>query len=225
MGWTISANDTRTDTIRRVKIVVVGAGGQGSVVAEALLRAREAGSEAVPIGFVDDLRRDPLLGLPILGPTAALGSIAHDAIVVAIGDNAERRRMFDALALRGETIVGARHPWCSISPDAEVAEGAMISAGTVVTPGARIGRGVLLNTKSSVDHDSVVGDFAHISAGATVGARVTLGDEVLIALGASVTSGCRIGARSIIGAGSVVVRDIPEDVIAFGIPARPQRSR
>lgn len=92
-------------------------------------------------------------------------------------------------------------------------------------PRATVGRGVLLNTKSSVDHDSVIGDFAHISAGATVGANVVIGDEVLIGLGASVLSGCRVGERTVIGAGAVVVRDIPADALAFGVPARVQGRR
>ncbi|MDQ3283828.1 MAG: acetyltransferase, partial [Acidobacteriota bacterium] len=90
---------------------------------------------------------------------------------------------------------------------------------------AAIGRGVLLNTKASVDHDSVVGDFAHVSAGGTVGAKCTIGEETLIALGASVASDRTVGARTIIGAGAVVVRDIPDDVIAFGVPARVKSRR
>ena len=93
----------------------------------------------------------------------------------------------------------------------------------VITPRARIGRGVLLNTNCSVDHDSLIGDFAHVSAGVTVGARVCVGEEALIGVGAVVLSGCRVGARSIVGAGAVVVRDLPEDVVAFGVPARIMR--
>jgi acetyltransferase EpsM len=99
----------------------------------------------------------------------------------------------------------------------------MISAGAIVSPGAELGRGVLLNTKASVDHDSRVGDFAHVSLGATVGARCVVGEETLVAPGATVASGCRIGARTVVGAGSVVVRDLPDDVVAWGAPARVVR--
>ena len=100
----------------------------------------------------------------------------------------------------------------------------MISAGVVVTPGARLGRGVLLNTSCSVDHQSVIGDFAHVSAGATVGANVAVGARTLIGLGANVASTWRVGADALIGAGALVVRDIPDGVVAFGVPARIQRS-
>lgn len=201
-----------------MKIVIVGAGGQGAIVADAL---RAANADA--IGFVDDGREGVVAGLPILGSIAGLAGIAHDAIVVAIGDNAARRARTLALEAAGERIVTARHPWSSIAPDAEIGAGSMISAGVVVTPRVHIGRGVLLNTRAAVDHDTIIGDFAHVSVGATVGARIEIGDGVLIGLGAAVLSGCRIGARSIIGAGAVVVRDIPEDVVAYGNPARVRR--
>jgi acetyltransferase EpsM len=201
-------------------IVIVGAGGQGLIVADILLRSYESTVRA--IGFVDDAvpLNQCIATLPLLGPIAALPGVLHDAIVVAIGDNALRRSITNRLIAAGERLITARHAFSSISPDVKIGEGSMISAGVVITPGVKIGRGVLLNTMSSVDHHSIVGDFAHVSAGATVGANCTLGDEVLIALGAKVASNRIIGARSVIGAGAAVVRDIPSDVVAFGVPAR-----
>jgi sugar O-acyltransferase (sialic acid O-acetyltransferase NeuD family) len=211
-----------------VKTIVVCAGGQGTIVADILQRAHEAGSECVPIGFVDDtstLHGTTIIGLPVFGAIASLPAIEHDAIVVAIGDNAARRALTERLIASGEQLATAIHPFVSIAPSASIGEGSMISAGALVLPRAEIGRGVLLNTKSSVDHDSVIGDFAHVSAGATVGAHVRIGEETLIALGASVISDRSVGARTIIGGGAVVVRDIPDDVVALGVPARVTSGR
>lgn len=206
-----------------MKIIVVGAGSQGATVADILQRARDAGAAAVPAGFVDDtpeLIGTMVLGLPVVGAVSSLATIQHDAIVIAIGDNRLRRIVTERLVAGGERLATAIHPFTSIAPTARIGEGSMISAGVMVQPQATIGRGVMLSTKSSVDHDSVLGDFVHLSAGATVGGKVRIGEETLIALGASVTSGMRVGARTIVGAASVVVRDIPDDVIAFGVPAR-----
>jgi sugar O-acyltransferase (sialic acid O-acetyltransferase NeuD family) len=214
--------------LSNMKIVVVGAGSQGATVADILQRASEAGATAVPVGFVDDtpeLLGTTILGLPVLGAVSSLAAIQHDAIVVAIGDNRLRRIVTERLIAGGERLATAIHPFISIAPSARIGEGSMISAGAVLMPRATIGRGAMLSTKSSIDHDSVLGDFAHLSAGATVGGKVWIGDESLIALGASVTSGMKIGARTIIGAGSVVVRDIPDDVVAFGVPARVRSDR
>jgi maltose O-acetyltransferase len=60
--------------------------------------------------------------------------------------------------------------------------------------------------------------------GLELGAPVEIGDDVWIGGGAIVCPGVRIGARSVIGAGSVVTRDIPEDVFAAGNPCRVVRA-
>jgi acetyltransferase EpsM len=190
------------------RIVIVGAGAQGAIVADILERA---GTPA--IGFVDDTP-----GKDVLGTIDDLPNIPHDAIIIAIGDNHLRRGLVEKLA--GERLATAIHPFTSIASSAIIGGGSMISAGAVVQPRAVIGRSVILNTKASIDHDSVAADFAHISVGVTIGANVRIGEETLIAAGATVVTDITIGARSIVGAGAVVVRDVPDDVTAFGVPAR-----
>ena len=56
------------------------------------------------------------------------------------------------------------------------------------------------------------------------GKAITIGDDVWIGGGAIICPGVTIGARSIIGAGAVVTRDVPEDVLVVGNPARIVRS-
>ena len=55
-------------------------------------------------------------------------------------------------------------------------------------------------------------------------APIEICDDVWIGAGAIICPGVKIGARSVIGAGSVVIRDIPADVVAAGNPARVIRS-
>jgi sugar O-acyltransferase (sialic acid O-acetyltransferase NeuD family) len=179
------------------RILIIGAGAQAAIVAEIL------GDAAV--GMVEDHALFP----------------EHDAVIVAIGDNRARRAISERLA--HENFATAIHPFTSIARSATVGDGAMICAGAIVTPRAAIGRGVLLNTKSSVDHDSVIGDFAHVAPGATIGGRCRIGEETLIGPGATVASGVTIGARVVVGAGAVVLRDLPDDVVAWGVPARIMR--
>lgn len=203
-------------------VIIVGAGGQGLIVADILLQS----SDARPIGFVSDdaaSRPASILGIPVLGTLDVLSQTPHDAIVVAIGDNHTRRTVTDRLAASGEKLTTVRHPFSSIASDVTIGAGSMISAGVVITPAATIGRGVLLNTNCSVDHQSSVGDFAHISIHAAIGANCAIGEETLIAPGATVTSGRRVGVRTVIGAGAVVLRDIGDDVVAYGVPAKVVR--
>jgi acetyltransferase-like isoleucine patch superfamily enzyme len=52
---------------------------------------------------------------------------------------------------------------------------------------------------------------------------VSIGDDVFVGMNSLVLKGVTVGARSVIGAGSVVVADIPQDVVAAGNPARVLR--
>ena len=210
------------------RIIVVCAGGHGRVVADVLAAARLAGTDLLPVGFVDDtpaLVGATVSGLTVLGPISALGALPHDAIVVALGDNHLRRVLTERLVSSGAQLCCAIHPRATVAASVQMADGAVICAGAVVQPGARLGHGVIINTRASAEHDTTIGNFAHLSPGATVGAYTAIGDEALIALGASIVGRRRVGARSVIGAGAVVVRDIPDDVVAFGNPARIQPTR
>ena len=196
------------------RIVIVGAGGQGAVVADILQRAGTP-----PAAFVDEARAgSEVLGVRV---AASLAEVEHDAVIVAIGDNATRRRVTEQLA--GERFATAIHPFTSVAPSATIGEGSMICAGAIVAPRAVIGRGALLNTKSSVDHDCLVGDFVHIAPGATLGGGVRIGAETLIAAGATVISHRSVGARSVVGAGAVVIDEIGDGVTVVGVPARSRQ--
>jgi maltose O-acetyltransferase len=52
------------------------------------------------------------------------------------------------------------------------------------------------------------------------GKPIEIGSDVWVGGGAIICPGVRVGSRSVIGAGSVVTRDVPEDVFAAGNPCR-----
>lgn len=61
---------------------------------------------------------------------------------------------------------------------------------------------------------------AHLRRHQEFGKAVNIGSDVWVGGGAIICPGVHIGSRSIIGAGSVVTRDIPDDVFAAGNPCR-----
>ena len=58
-----------------------------------------------------------------------------------------------------------------------------------------------------------------------VTAKITIGADAFVGARAFVLPGVTIGARSVIGAGSVVARDLPENVMAAGTPCKVLRPR
>jgi len=206
-----------------MRVLIIGAGGHGQVVADILLRMRERTGNVEPIGYIDDnssLFGKKLLGLPVLGSIADLAIIAHDAVVVAIGDNAVRHKLYEQLRMQGERFITACHPEAVIASDVIIGPGTMVCAGVVVNTCTEIGANVILNTGCSVDHHNRIGNHTHIAPGARLGGEVVVSEGTLVGIGATVINRRCIGAWSIIGAGSVVNHDIPDRVVAVGNPAR-----
>ena len=207
-----------------MKVIIVGAGGHGSVVADILRASLRAGSNVEPIGFVDDRSQtDTVHGLPMFGPTAQLAFVPHDAVVVAVGDNRTRQRLFEIAQRAGERLVSAVHPSAIVASDVSIGEGSVVCAGAIINPGTVVGPNVIVNTASSLDHHNVVGAHVHVAPGVHTGGDVRIGDGVMLGIGAVVIPGRRLGSWSTIGAGAVVVRDIDPETVVIGVPAAPMR--
>jgi sugar O-acyltransferase (sialic acid O-acetyltransferase NeuD family) len=205
-----------------VKVLIIGAGGHGQVVADILQAQRTAGERVAVVGYVDDddsLRQKLRLGIVVLGRIATIPEIDHDALIVALGDNGRRAKLQERTSKPGVRFAIARHPSAIVASGATVGEGSMICARAVVGCESRIGRGVILNTASTVDHHASIGDFVHIAPGVHLGGDVSVGDEALVGLGAVVLPGLRIGSRAVVGAGAVVTRNVPAGATVTGVPA------
>jgi sugar O-acyltransferase (sialic acid O-acetyltransferase NeuD family) len=211
-------------------VIVVGAGGHGVVLAEALLGA---GREVR--GFVDrdpGLRGATLIGLPVLGDDDALQQFDRAAVELANGiggtgarrhAGATRRQVQQALRDQGWEFTSVRHVQAIVSPLAELVTGSQVLAGAVVQARARVEEGAIINTRAVVEHDVVVGAFAHVAPGAVLCGNVQVGAEAHVGAGAVVIQGCRVGERVVVGAGAAVTRDVEHGRVA-GVPARPLRT-
>ena len=72
-----------------------------------------------------------------------------------------------------------------------------------------------------VTHDGGVWVFREQEPDIDVIGPITVGNNVFIGLGAILMPNVTIGDNCVIGAGAVVTRDIPDNTVAVGMPARP----
>lgn len=201
-------------------LVVVGAGGHAKVV---VATARAAGWQVAAV--VDDAQErwgGELLGVAISGPTRRVLDDASAHVVLAIGDNAARRKLASGARCRFASVV---HPSAVVDLTVSLGAGSVVFAGAVIQPDTAIGGHAIVNTGASIDHDCVLGEAVHVAPGTRLAGNVTLGDEVFLGIGAVVVPGIAIGARTTVGAGAAVVTDLPPDVVAVGVPARVQGPR
>jgi len=202
------------------RVLILGAGGHGKVVADALLRAGHT-----PLGFLDD---DPsrwgtrTLDLPILGPIRDFARHDPDGLIIGIGANAARQAIAQTLGAAAEPLwCNAIHPRSIIAPSAHLGRGILVVAGAIINPDARIGDHAIINTAATVDHDCTVGPYAHLAPGTHLAGNVHIGAGTLLGIGTTVIPNRTIGPWSTIGAGSTVIHDLPARCTALGTPARP----
>ena len=199
------------------RTIIVGAGGHGQVVADMLLRTGPR-----PDGFYDAAAGE--IGPRVLDLLVfdELPADAHN-VIVAIGDNAQRMKLFKSLAIPRRNIIRAIHPSAIVGYDVTYGAGCVFCAGVIVGIGSRIGVDVILNTGCSIDHHCTIGDHAHIAPGAHLAGNVTVGEGTLVGIGAAVLPGVTLGAWCTVGAGAVVLADIPDGITVVGVPAIPLR--
>ncbi|AYQ31338.1 hypothetical protein [Runella sp. SP2] len=108
----------------------------------------------------------------------------------------------------------------SISSTVHLGVGVHINSLVSIAAFTRIGNWVSINRNASIGHHTEINDFVTINPGANIAGFVKIGEKTLIGMGVNVIDGVSIGKNTIIGAGSLVTKDVPDGVIAYGNPCK-----
>jgi acetyltransferase-like isoleucine patch superfamily enzyme len=71
-----------------------------------------------------------------------------------------------------------------------------------------------------VGHDCIIGEFVEMSPGAHVSGNCRIGSYSILGTNATVLPNVNIGTNVIVGAGSVVTKDVPDNCVIVGSPAK-----
>jgi UDP-perosamine 4-acetyltransferase len=137
-------------------------------------------------------------------------SIALINGVGAVPGAASRRRraLYEPLVAAGYTFPTLIHPSAILGRRLQVADAVQVMAGTVIQGGCRLGFGVVVNSRASIDHDCQIDAHAMIAPGVVLCGGVCVGEGAYVGAGSVITQGVSIGAGVLIGAGSVVTADV-----------------
>ncbi len=204
------------------RIVVIGAGGHARVVL-ALLKDMKRWQVVGILDRETPKKRELIEGHEIIGSWNDLGAVRRMGVshaAIAVGSNAEREKLFHFLQKAGFTTPTLIHSTAFVDPSARIGEGSVICMGALVGANVTIGSNTIINSGAIVDHECRVDSNVHITPGCRVAGRVAIGANSFVGIGAGIIDKVKIGKRVTVGAGATVIRDLPDDVVAVGVPAR-----
>jgi sugar O-acyltransferase (sialic acid O-acetyltransferase NeuD family) len=174
-------------------------------------------------GFVENMDRSrctaPMGGLPVhwIDDLDALAS-THAAICGIA--TTMRSRFTDQVDALGMPFAKLVHPTAHISDSAELLPGTFVGAGVVIASHTRLGAHVFVNRGVLIGHHTRIGNFVTIQPGANIAGVCNIGAATYVGMSAAIIDHTEVGSHSVIGAGAVVIENIPDHVLAVGVPAK-----
>ncbi len=205
-------------------MLIIGAKGFAKEVLEVLHQLNQLEN----LVFYDDVSDDvpeKLFGqFPVLR-TAQEASVYFKTIenqfTIGIGNPVLRKKLYDKFTALGGVFTSTISPLATIgSYGNHIETGCNIMTGSVITSDITIKKGTLINLNCTIGHDSVLGEFVELSPGVHISGNCTIGDYSVFGTNATMLPKLTIGKNVIIGAGSVVTKDLPDNCVAVGIPAK-----
>jgi sugar O-acyltransferase (sialic acid O-acetyltransferase NeuD family) len=150
-----------------------------------------------------------------------LAIIKVNSYFTAIGNNKIRQKINTTIQnIINFFPINAIHKNASISTTAKLGNGIMIGDGCIINACSFIGDGVICNTQTVIEHECMIGRYSHIAPGAVLCGNVEVGEQTFIGAKSVVREGVKIGNNVTIGAGSVIIKDIPDNLKVVGNPQR-----
>lgn len=210
------------------KIVVLGGIGNGSVIAAAIKNANSAhNSEWAFAGYLNDreIKGNLIDGMPVLGNLSEVGKYLEAGYyfintILRIDGQQERIELFESLNIPDERLALFIHPSSYIAEGVVLGPGSVVMPQVSISPGTVFGKCNIIMVNSLIGHNNVIGNYCHFAAHSCVGAYLKIGDGVHVGLNATIRENLIIGRNSAIGMGSVLTKNVNENEIWAGNPAR-----
>lgn len=211
------------------RIVLIGGGNQCHYTADIITKEGKYNI----VGIIDSIHEigSEVFGYKVLGRQENIKELINkhniEGGVISIGDNWARYYVSSQIKklVPSFNFVNAIHPSVIIGENVDIGEGVVAMAGCIINPKSKIGNFTFFATGAQIDHNCNISDFASISAGSITGGYVTLGKYSAITLGVTVIDRLKIGNNTVVGAGSLVLKDLPDNVLAYGNPCIVIRER
>lgn len=202
-------------------LILVGGGGHCKSVIDV---AESAGYNILGILDRPDEVGKSVLGYKVIGTDDDIPLFVDKAeFVVTVGQIKSpslRKIVVERVKQARGQLATIIAPDAYVSKYASVGEGSVIMHRSFLNADAKVGKNVIINTLTNLDHEVTVDDFCHLSTGVMICGNVHIGKDVFIGSQSVVNQGMTIADNTIIGSLTCVNRSITESGTYVGSPAK-----
>lgn len=206
------------------KILLIGGGGHCKSVLDTLIQK----DEYYNISIIDKKENigKKILGIEVIGSDEDIESLYKKGYKYAfitlgsIGNPKTRIKLFDIIKKTGFKIPNIIDYSATVSNNVNIERGIFIGKMAIINAGTTIRDGAIINTGAIIEHDCNIGKFVHIASGAVLGGNVNIKDNSHIGSNTTIINNIEIGSNTVIGIGSVVTKNIDNNVLSYGSPCR-----
>lgn len=147
--------------------------------------------------------------------------IYDNRFTIGVGNPNIRKQLYEKFIQIGGNFTSTISPFANIGHfENVIGNGCNIMTGAIITNSVSIGKGCLINLNCTIGHDCKIGDFVELSPAVNISGNCVIGENCYIGTGAIILPKIHIGKNVTIGAGSLVTKDLPDDVLVYGSPAK-----
>jgi sugar O-acyltransferase (sialic acid O-acetyltransferase NeuD family) len=205
------------------KAVILGAGTYGQVYAEYI---SEQGNYEIA-GYLDDDEQKIgkfYNGLKVLGPVGdfqVLEGLNIKAVFAPIGNNKVRVALLEKAQTAGYDTPCFIHESAVIHSTVKIGKAVYVLPSSSIMPLTMLGDYVMVSMGVNIAHHTSLDFGCFCAHGSNVGASMNLKAQVFVGIAATIMTGVkRVGKNATIGAGALVNKDVEDNAVMVGNPAK-----
>lgn len=210
------------------KVLILGGLGNGSVIANAITDANNRGYKEWEFsGYLNDRIEvgEKIENYNVLGKTNDVKHFLNEGYyfintILRIDGQKDRINHFESLDIPKERLAAFIHPLSYIAPNVDLGFGTIVMPNVSISSGTKFGKGNIIMVGATIGHDNSIGNYCHFAAQSCIGAYTKIEDGVHIGLNATTRENITIGKNSTLGMGSVLTKNINDNEIWVGNPAK-----
>ena len=202
-------------------LIIIGAGSVGGFIA---INFEPLSEQYNLLGFLDDDTKkigNNIFGYPVLGDIDSIKNYDNINVIIGIAFPEIKKKIIDKIGdFKNIDFVSYVSPNSWISNKVSMGIGIIIYPNVSINYETEIKDFVTINMNCSVGHNTILSSFSTLAPNVALAGFTILKEGVEMGICSCTIQNIRIGSYSKIGGNSIIIREIPERVVAVGSPAK-----